>query len=297
MRGIPKRIGTKQDVFNLCRELPVARAAMLLKDIDKDERNRLGLTLKEVKVLAGEIKERKRSEEAADKKISRLKAEKAGIEKNVLSLLKEIEDLRESLKAAVEAGLTIGKHKAAYEVAQGELNDLNKTTIAPARGEDAVRRDINGARARLMETRGAGEQLAPKEREHDSYVGELTVRRKLEKQLAALRPAEAIEADIAQFQEEIQKLNTASNEHGQLKEALASLEGELIRSVKTRELNDKKLEASKRANEALNAHRRASELASTKEALEAELKDRLGRIDDMKPRLAEIEKQLNVRRV
>jgi len=295
MRGIPNKIGTKQDIENLCRDLPVGRAAAMLKVLDKGERKRLGLTLKEGKALAGELKERKRREDAADKKTAGLRAEKARVEERAKFLLMEIEGLREGIRRAAEARLSLPRLEAQYKAAAGklgELNKVNKVEIPPARAEAAIRTDIGEIRARLLSTRDAEEQLLPKERECDLYVAELTVRRGLEKQLADMRPAEAIEADIEKIEEEIRKLRAAYDEHNHLKSTLAGLGTELAYALDAEKLNARRVEAAKSANEALNEHRRLNIIAGTREPLEDAVRDRLACVDGMKTRLGEIKSEL-----
>lgn len=70
MRGIPKKVATREDVYNLAMDLPPEQAQRFLKSLKKKDLRRVGMTDEDYQIMKTRVAEaRWREVEAGDKKI------------------------------------------------------------------------------------------------------------------------------------------------------------------------------------------------------------------------------------
>lgn len=143
MRGIPDKIATKQDLFNICNDLHHAEAKVFLKNIAPEELKRLSVTRNDIKQIKIDLANRKRKETIENRELAHLKS---SLEKNQTRLEEvraAIREKGEDLKTKIAGREMIDPKTEELKVFQQELAALRKLPDQ-IRGIAAILRDLNG---------------------------------------------------------------------------------------------------------------------------------------------------------
>lgn len=113
MRGIPRHIATREDVWNVAMDLPPARVRLWLAGLDTDTLRRVGMTAEEYQILCSRVAEARQIDIERDDRAARLRRELADATRHMrerrcaadLSMLKHRQDQRdlEAARLAVAA--------------------------------------------------------------------------------------------------------------------------------------------------------------------------------------------------
>ncbi len=143
MRGIPDKIATKQDLFNICNDLHHAEAKVFLKEMAAEELKRLGVTRNDIKQIKIDLANRKRKETLENRKLSQLKSAIVKNQTRLEEVRAAIREKGEDLKKKIAGREMIEPKTEELKGLQQELAALRKLPDQ-IRGISAILRDLHG---------------------------------------------------------------------------------------------------------------------------------------------------------
>jgi len=230
VRGVPKKLATRQDLFNVCADLHHARAAIFLKGLPPEELDRLGVKGSDLKRIRADLSARKRAEDAADKEKVRIEREIAETALRIEEVKAGLEAERAALKDAQAAASKINALEAEFAALQRDYEAVRISS--PARPVLIVGAEIDEQTSLSKRGRAAGEILPDKRRESNALQAELAEVQALLGLLAKKRPVQEIQGNIAAITAEIRELSAAWEEVDASRKAIQGLSKELAASVK-----------------------------------------------------------------
>jgi len=143
MRGTPNRINTKQDLFNICKDLHHAEAKIFLKEMEPEELKRLGVIRDDIKQIKTDLANRKRKETLENRKLSLLRSELNGNQMRLEEVRTAIKEKSEDLKMKIAGQELIDPKTEELKTLHAEMAEIRKLPDQ-TRGISEILRDLNG---------------------------------------------------------------------------------------------------------------------------------------------------------
>lgn len=223
MRGIPDKLGSKQDLFNLCKDMDPHRAKLYLKTLSPETLERLGVTLGEVRTLRRQIAARLGIEKRADGESQWRKTRLRELKKRLSSTVDTIVTLTQALHRATEQAGEIDQIKARIIALHGELANLRELGLEGT-GVAQAEAEVDAIRLEFREAQGSGRELRVKREELSSLEAELRERVALERRLALCRSRDTLEAERVEMRRVVTRLEDGARAEEHLPRDVATLE-------------------------------------------------------------------------